>query len=398
MKRKIRLSIVLVAFSVAVFGGCAAYDDFAATFFEEDEETVKIGVFEPMSGAFARYGELERAGIELARELYPELDGKPVQLIFADNESLIKRASSAAQELVDRDVLIVLGSYDSTLSIAGGEVFQEAGVPAISITNTNPVVTDAFAVYCRVCPLTAEQGAAAAAYAADNLRADKVAVIKEKDNDPADALARNFADTFTAKTGNGAGAVLIAEYEKGQKDFAKQLEKIEAFDAEAVFCPGSWEMGAGVMTQAGFMGLKTEFLGTDAWRTTRMLNMYKSGEMPPMAFTTYFNESARMTEMSTVFIEAYEKKYGTDVAPDPAVALAFDAYLVALESIRTADPSTERSEILKALRETEAFAGASGEITFDDRGDPIKPITISSVMDGKFVSLDSVKLEKEKGN
>ncbi|MDR1952949.1 MAG: ABC transporter substrate-binding protein [Clostridiales Family XIII bacterium] len=398
MNKKILSLIAIIVLLLPSFSGCVAYENFVNTFFRDDGELIRIGVFEPLSGTYSKYGALERTGIELAHDLYPEVDGKSVQLVFSDNESNIKRARSVAKELIKENVSVVLGSYDSTLSIAGGEVFQEAGVPAIAITNTNPVVTDAFDIYCRVCPVESDQGAAAAAYAVDNLRADTVAVFKEKDDDFSDTLARTFSDAFTAAAGTGGAIVLTEEYEKGQTDFQDQMMAVKASGATAVFFPSSWQMGIDVMAEAEKVGVTATFLGTDKWRTDEMLASYQSGAMPPMAFTTYYNESARMTKMSTVFLDAYKEKYGEDSVPDPAIALAFDAYLVALESVRAAGSSDDYGKILSALHATKSFAGASGEITFDDAGNPIKPITMATVINGKFVSIDSVKPGKEKGD
>jgi branched-chain amino acid transport system substrate-binding protein len=152
------------------------------------------------------------------------------------------------------------------------------------------------------------------------------------------------------------------------------------------------------MKDAKGAGLSVDFIGTDRWRTDGMLGAYKADVMSDMVFTTYYNEDARITEMSSVFLDAYRDKYGANATPDPAVALAFDAYLIALEGLREAGASTDHGKILAALHDTNAFSGASGEITFDDRGNPIKPITITTVTDGKFVLTDSVKPEKEKGN
>ncbi|MDR2156487.1 MAG: ABC transporter substrate-binding protein [Clostridiales Family XIII bacterium] len=389
--------MIAIVLSIAALSGCTAYNNFVDAFFKGDEETIRIGVFEPLSGAYAKYGAPERTGIELAHALYPDVDGKAVQLVLADNESNLRQAREAAQKLIEADISVVLGSYDSTLSIAGGEVFQESGVPAIAITNTNPVVTDAFDVYCRVCPVESEQGFAAAAYAADNLRTKKAAVLKERDNDFAVTLTKNFSESFAEKSGAGDAGILTVEYDGGQTDFAEQLKAIEKFGAKVVFFPGAWDAGVRAMTEAGRTGFSMHFLGTDEWRTDGMLTGYKSGAMPSMAFTAYYSENADMTEMSSVFLKAYRGKFGADAVPDPAAALAFDAYLIALESIRAAGSPADRKAILTALRGTKAFPGASGEITFDENGNPIKPITIITVSDGKFISIDTVSPEKKKG-
>ena len=51
------------------------------------EDVIKIGVFEPITGANAAGGQLEVEGVKLANKLYPEVLGRKVELVVADNKS-----------------------------------------------------------------------------------------------------------------------------------------------------------------------------------------------------------------------------------------------------------------------------------------------------------------------
>lgn len=84
------------------------------------EDTVKIGIFEPMTGATAAGGSMEKEGFDLANELYPDVLGQKIELVYGDNKSDRAEATLAAQSLVDKGVVAVLGSYGSGLSMAGG--------------------------------------------------------------------------------------------------------------------------------------------------------------------------------------------------------------------------------------------------------------------------------------
>ena len=88
------LLAVLLACSLS---GCTTYKNFHAAFFEKDkeQEVIKIGVFEPQTGADAQDAAEEIKGIELARELYPEVMGKRVELVYADNQSDVEMARTA---------------------------------------------------------------------------------------------------------------------------------------------------------------------------------------------------------------------------------------------------------------------------------------------------------------
>ena len=87
-------------------------------------KVVKIGVFEPQTGDNGAGGKQEILGIEYAHSLYPtvEIGGETydVKLEIVDNRTTPENGPSAAAELINRDVSIVLGSYGSGVSMAGG--------------------------------------------------------------------------------------------------------------------------------------------------------------------------------------------------------------------------------------------------------------------------------------
>ena len=120
-----------------------------------DEKVIKIGVFEPASGSNGAGGKQEVLGMQYANYLTPEVEigGETykVELVYADNASSNDKAPTAAQNLISEGVSIVLGSYGSGVSIAAGDTFLAAGVPAMGVTCTNPQVTSECDVYYRIC-------------------------------------------------------------------------------------------------------------------------------------------------------------------------------------------------------------------------------------------------------
>ena len=112
-------------------------------------ETVKIGVFEPLSGDSGAGGKQEMLGMQYANYLQPtvEIGGVTydVELVAADNGSSSDKAPSAAQQLVSEGVSVVLGSYGSGVSIAGSPYFADANVPAIGSPAPTPRLPQATA-------------------------------------------------------------------------------------------------------------------------------------------------------------------------------------------------------------------------------------------------------------
>ena len=113
--------------------------------------------------------------------------------------------------------------------------------------------------------------------------------------------------------------------------------------------------------------------------------------MEGAVFSTYFDAEAGITEKTEVFLKAYREKYGADAEPPTEVALGFDAYLLAINAIGTAGTSVNGEAIKDQLALTKNFPGASGNISFDENGDPIKSVAIKTISNGEFVHIYTVE-------
>ncbi|MDR2295509.1 MAG: ABC transporter substrate-binding protein [Clostridiales Family XIII bacterium] len=378
-----------VALLLAGTAGCEAYDNFADAFLNEapPDDIVRIGVFEPLSGQDREFGELELAGIELAHSLRAEVIGKPVELVIADNRSDIDEALTAAKSLADRKVAVVLGSYRSTLSIAGGDVFAENGIPSIAVTNSNPLVTNTNDYCFRVCYVESFQGVAVAKYAIEELGIEKAAVMREIDNNFSVAVSQFFADKIVSLTGKPDSIVYTADYAADTANYTEELRKIKEAGAEAVFLPTSIKNGVTVVEQARKIGLDAVFLGTDLWQDASLLQAADAETLAKMVFSSDLGQKTAETALSEEFARAYAEKYGDDAEPSAAIRLGFDAYMLALDAISRAGTSVRTELIRDALTHTRSFPGASGNITFDENGDPIKSVPITTVQNGAFVNI-----------
>jgi len=392
--RKFIIPIILLFMVSTLLAGCTAYNNFSEYFIEASvntEETVRIGVFEPLTGENSKDGELELQGIELAHELYPEVLGKQVELVYADNKSNTDIAESAAQELVDKKVSVVLGSWGSALSLIGGEYFAEARIPAISITATNPLVTSSNEYYFRTCYVESFEGVALAKYAVEQMGYKKAAILRQAEDDYAVAVSQTFTDKFITLTEDEFSIIKVAEYKVEEKDFKKQLNEIKASGAEVVFLPTNKVADTAlIMKQAQELGIKTVFLGTHEWESEKLIEA-GGDAVEGLVFSTFFDTESSLTENAEVFLNKYREKYGKDAKPEGSAALGFDAYLLAINAIEKANASVYGDAIKLELSKTKDFPGAAGNITFNEIGDPIKPVVIKTITDGKFVYTDTVE-------
>ena len=379
--RKILAALLASSLAIGALTGCGGSKKSAG----KDGDVIKVGVFLPLTGDNAAGGELELRGIKLANKLHPKVMGKKVELVVADNKSDKAEAASVAARLIEKDkVKVIVGSYGSSLSMAAGNIVKEAKVPAVGTSCTNPQVTANNDYYFRACFIDPFQGTVMANYAFKK-GAKKVAIIQEVSNDYAVGLAKFFKDAFEKLAGPGS-IIETANYQTGDKDFSAILTNIKAKNPDAIFAPGNFTESALLVKQARQLGIKAPFLGGDTWETQEFI-VVGGKDVEGVAFSTAFDREKATTAEAKKFLEEYVKEYKGE--PSALSALAYDAYLIAINGIEKAN-SLDTTKIRDAIAKTKDMEGVTGKTTLDKNGDPIKGAVIKTVKDGKFKYLDFV--------
>lgn len=349
--------------------------------------TIKIGVFEPLTGANAAGGLLELDGIKLAHKLYPSVLGQQIELVQADNKSDRVEAANAASSLVNAKVNVVLGSWGSSLSIAGGVAFQNAKIPAIGTSATNPQVTEGNPYYFRVCFIDPFQGTVMANYAFTKLGLKKAVILREVNSDYSVGLAKFFEEQYKKL---GGTIVNTFNFQTGDQDFNAILTNLKSSGAEVVFAPSNYTEAGLIIKQAKEMGITVPFLGGDTWETPQMVEI-GGPAVDGVVFSTFFDQDHPLTAETTKFIEEWKKEY-PGKEPAAVSALGYDAYLMAYKAIEAAG-SADPAKIHEALGKVKDFQGAAGVVNFDANRNAIKDAVLKTVKDGKFTFLDIVKPE-----
>ena len=362
-------------------------------------DTVKIGIFEPASGDNGAGGKQEVIGMEYAHSLVPtvEVDGKTydVELVIVDNQSATDKAVSAAQELVDAGVSIVLGSYGSGVSMAGGEVFADAEIPAIGASCTNPGVTSLCDYYWRVCFLDPFQGTVMANFAKDEFGAKTAYVLSQLGDDYTTGLATYFAKAFEAM----GGTVINEQFTEGTSDYTAYLNNAINGGADVVFCPTSTTVASLLINQAASMNVSFPLLAGDTWESSVILDAAKGTNLT-VCMSTFFDEkdgnpvAAEFVQGFKAWLNANPDKKtnngGNDIVAAVS-ALGYDAYMVAIEAIKAAG-SIEGVAIAEALPSV-TVEGVTGAISFDEIGDANKDMAYIKKANTETVSFDFVKTQ-----
>ena len=393
--RKIAAVAVTAVLTVTMLTGCTTFNNFKEAFLQQKKSsdvTIQIGIYEPMSGADSDAAKAEIKGIELAHEVYPNIGGKIVELVYSDNSSDIDAAETAINNLISKKPDVILGSYGSVYSMIAGKPINDAKIPAIAITNDNPLVTKNYPYYFRVCYVDSNQGDLLAKYVLEQKQETTAGVLIPNNDDVAMAMATTFVDRIEAETENEDAITAYETYKPGQKDFTKPLKAIQESGVKSVLLPGDSADSANIINQAADLGMDVMFLGSTDWSSKEFRSELSSSvSKEHLAFVNFFTADDTINQESEKFLKAYHEKYGKDKEPKDSVALGYDAYLIAINAINDAGNDPSGKDIRKVLASAKEFQGASGNITFNTEGDPLRSAQISTWEGKKIVSTYTVE-------
>ena len=387
------IAVILVLVMVLALAACGASGSSGKA-----ENTVTIGVFEPASGDNGAGGKQETLGVQYANSVQPTVDigGKTYNVVvkYVDNESSNDKAPSAAAELVNAGCSIVLGSYGSGVSIAGGPTFEEAGIPAVGITCTNPQVTEGNRYYFRICFLDPFQGTVLANYAFNELGVTKAYCLNKLGDDYSGGLVNYFIEAFEGL----GGECVHEEFPDGNSDFTSYVANAKAADCGVFFSPVSTEAAQLIIDQVVAQGASFPLLAGDTWDSNVILQAAK-GKDVNITVTTFYPEGANADFDSNI------KKWINDSSTNLAnnggddtvaavTAMGYDAYFFALAALQKAG-STEPAKVMDAVWSTE-IDGVTGPIALEQtNGDAIRNTAFVKQADtasGTWIALDPVTI------
>ena len=369
------------------------------------DKVIKIGVFEPQTGQNGGGGIQEVYGIRYANKIYNTVkiggEDYKIELYEVDNKSDEKEAVTAAQRLISGKVSAVLGSYGSGVSIAAGEYFKDAKVPAIGCSCTNPQVTLDNEYYFRTCFLDPFQGKVMASYC-EKKGYKNVAVLTELGDDYSEGLGGFFVKACKEK---GINVVKEEKFKKNDSEFKGYLTNIKAANPEFLFAPSSIASAPLILSQARELGITCQIGAGDTWENGTIITNAHGAAEGAVLTTFYEADPAKATGEEAVFLKGngqgetatgfsdYLVKVENQPALIPAVsALGYDAYLAAYKAIEKAQ-SIDGEAIKNALVGLQ-YTGVTGPISFDTNGDANKNgAYLKEVENNEFVFKEIVTID-----
>lgn len=348
-------------------------------------EPLKIGVYLPMTGSVAAYGDMEWAGIQVAWSMEPEALGKKVELLLVDTKSDKIEAANAVTMLIERDKVVgILGEAISGNTMAGNHISELARVPSVSPSATSPLVNQGKKFAFRACFIDPFQGEVAARFARSHLKADTAALIIDNSQDYSVGLGSFFAKQFTKE---GGKIVSTAYIQTGDQDFSAQLSAVQTANPEILYAPNYYTETALLAKQARDLGIRVPILTGDGAHSDTLIHIGGSA-VEDMFLTGHFHRDAAASPRAKEFIVRFTERYKKD--PDAFAALGGDAYFLLIDAVRRAD-STDGTKIRDALASTRGLDVVSGSVSMGEGGTPIKGMVINQVEKGRFVYVTTIE-------
>jgi branched-chain amino acid transport system substrate-binding protein len=334
-----------------------------------DSGVIKIGHVGPTSGAIAHLGKDNENGARMAiDELNAAgltIGGKPAkfELLAEDDAADPKQGTAAAQKLVDAKVNGVIGHLNSGTTIPASQIYNDAGIPQISPSATNPKYTrQGYAGAFRVVADDVHLGGTLGKYAVETLKGKNIAVIDDRT-----AYGQGVADEFEKGVAAAGGKVVGREFTNDKAtDFNAILTTLKAKKPDIVFFGGMDAVAGPMLKQMKQLGIKAKFMGGDGICSSGLVDLAGDGMSDDQV---YCAEAGGVEGEAKVGMEKFKADFKAKFNADVQVyaPYVYDSVKVMVEAMKAAD-SSDPAKYLPKLKEI-SYKGVTGTIAFDEKGD-----------------------------
>ena len=336
---------------------------------------IVVGHFGSMTGSDATFGQSTDDGIRLALDeanAAGGINGKKIKLITMDDQGKAEEAAAVVTRLIEQEkVVALLGEVASSRSLAAAPIAQAKKVPMITPSSTNPKVTEVGDHIFRVCFIDPFQGTVMAKFATENLKAKKVAILREVCSD----YSMGLADFFTQKLKELGGEVVAdLSYQNQDVDFKAQLTQIKSKNAEAIFIPGYYTQVGLIARQARELGISAPLMGGDGWDSPKLSEI--GGKAVDGGYFSNHYSTESTDPAAVEFMKKFKEKYKKD--PDGLSAAGYDAARVLVQAMKNA-PEVTTAAIRNEIAKIKNFAGATGNITINEQRNATKSAVVVQV-------------------
>ncbi|MDJ1158414.1 branched-chain amino acid ABC transporter substrate-binding protein [Chelatococcus sp. SYSU_G07232] len=327
---------------------------------------VKLGVAGPITGPNAAFGEQLKKGVEQAVEdinAAGGILGQKIQVIVGDDVSDPKQGVSVANKFVGDGVKMVVGHFNSGVSIPASEVYQESGIVQITPASTNPKFTErGMWNTFRTCGRDDQQGIVAGEYLAKNFTGKKVAIVHDKT-----PYGKGLADeTQKAMNAKGLKEVLYEGINTGEKDYSALVSKLKAANVDVVYFGGLHTEAGLIIRQMRDQGLKAPMMSGDGIVSSEFVSI--AGPGAEGTLMTFSPDPRRNPNAKDVVAKFKAKNFD----PEAYTLYSYAAVEILKQAAEQAN-SLDGKKISEVMKSGKPFKTVIGDIAYDKKGDITRP-------------------------
>jgi branched-chain amino acid transport system substrate-binding protein len=372
-KKEVSMKKIAVALTVAVLLLCAGWPVKAA-------DEMAVGAVTPLTGKLSVYGDGFQKAMLLALDevnAAEGINGKPMKIVFEDNNSTSKGSVSAIQKLITVDKFpVIFGPAASSNFLAVCPIAQQNETILIGAESAAESISKCGSYVFRVFPSDLLQGKGVAELA-EYLNFKEV-VLTYINNDWGVGLAGVFKENFLK-----SGGKLIDEfaYDEGKADYRSEILRIKKDSPKAVVNLTYIKEGATMLKQAYESKVEVQWLMGSAAKSPKLVEL--AGVAAEGVIGTYPTFS-QDTSQYRAFKGGWDKKYPGQKTPIFG-EYNYDMVKLTAEALKQAKTMSS-SDIRSALMEaSKGYVGVTGDKTFDENGDVGATYGRWTVKNGKII-------------
>ena len=261
------------------------------------QDAIRIGVTQPLTGAFAASGNYVTQGAKIAEDQINAAGGvlgRKIQLVIEDNKSNPTEAVATAEKLIGKDkVPVMMGAWSSTLTLAVMPKLMEYGVPMLVETSSSGKITTSGNPWIfRISP-TSEMEARAFGSMNKSMGIKKADFLATN-NDFGLGASKEFSEMLK---GQGVQIGVMETMDPKATDFSAQLAKIKASGSDTLFVTTAVEQITLILKQAKEQQVKARIITTGGSNSPDQLIQQAgdaaNGSLHLVFFTPWFPEAVK---------------------------------------------------------------------------------------------------------
>lgn len=374
--------IVLILFAAMIIAGplCAM-----------EKKHVKIALLHTFSipdpMCYDQYGKSLDNAVNMAWEDFKknnrniDFDIQFLRYDFGENKL---KASGVVDNAVKDGCLAGIGFTCSDYALLGGAQAQKVKLPLITPTSTADKIADIGNYVFMASFGNAQQGEALSSFAFADLNKRQTLIIAASDCTYCQTLSEAYSSNFEKQGGEISGEIHILTTDT---DFTELVSKISHYSFDSIFLPNYAAQSASIIATLMKSGVKTVFMGGDAWNWTEMSFAIVGNK----SFRGYMVTSWAQdfpNPVSENFVRQYKNRYGEISSIVPAHS--YDSAMIMFNAIKTADKYT-RNSIRDALSQIKNYNGVTGLFTYNKNQKPEKSVTIVELSNNKQKIIKTIK-------